>query len=232
MNQKSILFDLFHTLVDVGSAPGTPGRYTADILGVSREAWHHACFSDAHDIVSPTEHRQVLKRIAHSIDPTISDALIEEAVTERAERFRYTLLNVDEDVLATLEALVRRGYRLALVSNASSGEVEAWSESPLARFFTEAIFSCECGHKKPQAAIYHAALEGVQGTVADAVFVGDGGSNEHEGAKALGLINILTTQFIRHRIADDHLQQRRQHVSHEIAHLRELPDLLNAIGHH
>ena len=39
---KVILFDLFHTLVDVGTALESCGRYTADILGVSREAWNRA----------------------------------------------------------------------------------------------------------------------------------------------------------------------------------------------
>ena len=37
---RAVCFDLFHTLVDVGRTPGTPGRYTADILGLDRDAWN------------------------------------------------------------------------------------------------------------------------------------------------------------------------------------------------
>ena len=80
---RAVCFDLFHTLIDVGRSPGTPGRYTADILGLDREDWNNACFSEAHDICRPTDYREVVRQLAHSLDPSIPLSLVHEAAEER-----------------------------------------------------------------------------------------------------------------------------------------------------
>lgn len=228
MTYKVILFDLFHTLVDVGSAPGSAGRYTADILGLDREQWNRACFGAAHDICSPTEHVDVIRSLAHSIDPTISEALIREAAEERLLRFAYALEHVEPEVVENLEALRRAGMRLGLLSNASSGEVQAWPRSPLAALFEHAFFSCDCGMAKPSADFYRHALQELGVTAAECLFVGDGGSNEHEGAQRMGIDNVLITRHIDH-YDEQRLAPRRAAVRWEIAHLGQLWPLLRGL---
>lgn len=193
---KAFIFDLFHTLVDVGRAPGATGQYTADILGIDRAAWNAACFSDAHEICRPTSHYEVVRTLANHIDPRISDGRIREAAKERQQRFDHALKNVDEETLRVLRTLRSRGLKLGLISNASSGEVSAWNDSPLAPLFDQAIFSCDCGMKKPQAGIYHHALQALAVAPRESYFVGDGGSREHIGAQAVGLRTVLITRFI------------------------------------
>ncbi|MEW8205469.1 MAG: hypothetical protein AB2746_05035, partial [Candidatus Thiodiazotropha taylori] len=68
---KAILFDLFGTLLSVSKAAKGQGQFTADILGLDRKAWNQACFSEHHDIVSSTDHLEIVRRIAHSLDPSI-----------------------------------------------------------------------------------------------------------------------------------------------------------------
>ena len=223
---KAVCFDLFHTLVDVGQQ--VPGRYTADILGVSREDWNTACFSDLHDICSPTDHLQVVRILAHSLDPDIPLERIEMACAERQERFDHALRHVEEEVLAVIRALRQRGLRIALVSNASTGEVRAWDESPLAALMDVTVFSCECGHAKPARAIYHHALAGLGVAPHESLFVGDGGSREHEGAREVGLHTVLVTRHVRDRLSDEVLAARRLAARYEIHGLRELLDLLPA----
>lgn len=222
---SAILFDLFHTLVDVPGAPGASGRYTADILGVGRDEWNRACFSDLHDICRPTEHLGVVRQLAHSIDSSISEEQIRIATEERQRRFDYALLTVEEETLRLLERLKGRGYRLALLSNASTGEVSAWNDSPLAALFDEAIFSWSCGMQKPDSAIYHEALHRLGCQVHEALFVGDGGSSEHQGASAIGLDNVLLTRYLK-RMDRERLEERRNWVKWEIDHLDELLGLL------
>lgn len=193
---KAFVFDLFHTLVDVGRAPGACGRYTADILGVDRAVWNAACFSEAHEICRPTSQYEVVRALARYIDPDIPDARIREAAEERQQRFDHALRRVDEDTLDVLRTLRRRGPKLGLISNASSGEVSAWNDSPLAPLFDEAVFSCDCGMKKPDAGIYHQALEALGAGPGESYFVGDGGSREHVGARAVGMRTVLMTRFI------------------------------------
>jgi putative hydrolase of the HAD superfamily len=222
---KAFLFDLFHTLVDVAAAPGISGRYTADILGVDRSDWNRACFSDLHEICRPTRHIDVVRALAHSIDPSISEERIAMATEERQHRFDHALLNVEEDTLQRLETFKRLGYRLALVSNASTGEVSAWQDSPLADCFDATLFSWECGMQKPDSAIYHEALRRLDCRNHEALFIGDGGSNEHRGANAISLDNVLLTRYLQ-RLDAERLTERRAWVKWEIAHLNELLGLL------
>lgn len=226
---QAVCFDLFHTLVDVGQIPGTPGRYTADILGLDREAWNAACFSDIHDICQPTDHRQVVRALAHSLDPTVPLDLIHQAADERKARFDYTLTNIEPDVLTMLESLKARGLHLGLVSNASTGEVAAWSASPLAELFDVAMFSCHCGVAKPAAGIYQQALAALGVQPDQSLYVGDGGSDEHRGARQLGLHTVLVTRWVKHRLTAEALQQRRQQCLTEIDHLGQLTAVVDAM---
>lgn len=226
---KLILFDLFHTLVDVGQVPDSSGRYTADILGLGRKEWNQACFGAAHDICRPTVHVDVIRALAHSLDPSIPEALIQQAASERQARFDYALENVEPSVIEVLRQLKQAGIRLGLLSNASTGEVQAWPNSPLAELFDEAFFSCDCGCAKPDPAFYRYAMERMGVAVSECLFVGDGGSNEHVGASRLGLDNVLITRHISH-YDEERLAPRRAAARWEIAHLDELPPLLQRIG--
>ncbi|MBD3669672.1 MAG: HAD family hydrolase [Gammaproteobacteria bacterium] len=223
---RGICLDLFHTLVDVGTVPDEVGRYTADILGIGREEWNEACFGPAHDICRPSDHYDSLKTLAHSIDPSIDESLIREAVVERQRRFDHALVEVDDETLDALRQLRKRGLKLALVSNASSGEVSAWQRSPMAELFDTATFSCDVGSRKPAPDIYHHALNALGLKARDCLFVGDGGSDEHLGASEVGLTPVLITRFIQQ---SQKLETQRGRVQWEIGKLSELGALLNSL---
>jgi len=193
----AICFDLFNTLVSVGEVPASIGRFTADVLGLDHEVWNAVCFSPSHEICRPTAHEDILRTLAHSIDPSIPMERIIEAVKVRQARFDHALCNVKPNILATLQTLKQAGLQLALISNASTGEVAAWSNSPLAPLFDVTVFSCECGLKKPDVAIYLHAIERLGLTAAECVYVGDGGSLEFHGAGQVGMRTILTREFLR-----------------------------------
>ena len=223
---KVIFFDLFHTLINVTTAPGASGRYTADILGLGREEWNTACFGSAHNITAPTQQREVIRQLAHSLDPSIPIEKIDDAATERQRRFDYALRNIEPEVLDVLAHLREAGLRLGLISNASTDEVSAWSDSPLSRLFEQAVFSCHCGLCKPQPEIYHHALQQMGVKVSEALFVGDGGSEEHRGAAGVGMDNVLITRYLGH-YDGARLAARREHTRWEIEHL---PQLFKIVG--
>jgi len=193
---RGVCFDLFNTLVNVGRVPATVGGYTADILGVERSRWRAACFGAQHEIRRPSDALENLRRMAHALDPTIPEARIRQAVAHRQRRFDHALRQVPAGVLSVLAELRRRGLRLALVSNASTAEVRSWDASPLAPLFDVAVFSCECGHAKPEPAIYRQALAALALPAEACLFVGDGGSDEHRGAHAVGLHPLWLTEHV------------------------------------
>jgi putative hydrolase of the HAD superfamily len=192
---QAVLYDLFHTLVDVNDAPGTP---TPVILGIDSETWTRKVFDESphHALGEEKDSYESLRRIAHAIDPGVSEERIRKAVRVRSGRFRHALCNVRKEVLEHLAHVRARGLGTALVSNASFDEVAAWSESPLAPLFDAALFSCHEGMMKPDSRIYLAAAERLRVAPAECVFVGDGGSREHQGARAAGMRTVLFLGFL------------------------------------
>jgi putative hydrolase of the HAD superfamily len=193
---KAVLFDLFHTLVTV--APKTKSiPPTWEDLGLSREQYEKRWFDDTDGralghIKDPVE---VIRVVIHDIDPTIPMERVEWAAKRRAARFEEALTAaVEPATVAAVERVRAAGVKVVLVSNACAGEIEAWPRSPLAPHFDAAVFSCHVGMVKPDRDIYEHAL-GLAGVGArDAIFVGDGGSDEHRGARAVGMRTALVTR--------------------------------------
>ena len=222
---NTLFFDLFNTLLSVGNVPERVGRFTADILGFDHDEWNAACFGAAHEICKPTVHLEVIRSLAHSLNPDIPHTLIELATQERQARFDYALLNIDVDVLETLAMLKDRSIRLCLISNASTAEVAAWPCSPLADLFDKAIFSCDCGMQKPDIAIFQHALQQLDADPKQSLFVGDGGSDEFVGAHAAGLATVLTRQFSKLSRLTHVKAKQGATIQHDITHIREVLEL-------
>ena len=222
---RAVFFDLFATLISVSKAAGGRGRYTADILGLDRDEWNAACFSDHHDICDPSNQLEIIRKLAHSLDPSIPLSRIREAARERQWRFDNALLQVEEEILQALANLREQGLRLGLISNASTDEVRAWSDSPLRPLFDSALFSCECGLKKPDPAIYKLGLGQLGIEARNTLFVGDGGSREHLGAAQSGIRSLLVTYFLDSSDEQD-LQQREMGSVGRIAHVGDLATVL------
>ncbi|MCG7869193.1 MAG: hypothetical protein B6D70_07570 [gamma proteobacterium symbiont of Stewartia floridana] len=223
---KAILFDLFGTLLSVSKAAKGQGQFTADILGLDRKAWNQACFSEHHDIVSSTDHLEIVRRIAHSLDPSIPLDKVRQATDARQLRFDTALLEIEPGILSILQELKQQGFILGLISNASTGEVSAWPESPLAPLFTSVHFSCQQGVQKPDPEIYQMALAEMAITADSALFIGDGSSEEHSGAEACNIDSLLVTYFLDSS-SELELKRRGEGSKGRIGHIRELLNLVS-----
>jgi putative hydrolase of the HAD superfamily len=104
---------------------------------------------------------------------------------------------------ALLEALRNRDLKLALVSNAFD---PPWllhrdlEETGLAERLDFAVFSSEVGRRKPDPAIFVAALAALGVEAEDALFVGDRLYEDVRGADELGMTTVQAVWFR----ADDH----------------------------
>jgi putative hydrolase of the HAD superfamily len=225
-SKKAVIFDLFHTLVSLATL-STPGyASTSEILGVNVERWNEMLLARSPDRLRGRvrDPYLIMRSLALAIDPSVPEETIRRAAEYRLARFREALLDVLPGTLDVLTRLGGTGKRLGLVSNADVPEVAAWSESPLARFFDVAVFSCDTGMIKPEEGIYKLCLERLGVTVADAVFVGDGACDELEGAKGTGLATIMTEQFIGGLLSrrPDTAAARRKFADCRIGSLAEL----------
>jgi putative hydrolase of the HAD superfamily len=129
-------------------------------------------------------------------------------------------------MLAALDRLRAAGIRTALVSDAGADDVESWHRSPLRERFDAIVFSYELGIRKPDARIYHRALDSIDTRPAEAIFVGDGGSEEHRGAREVGMKTVLVTRLAALRRPET-LAARRAHVDWEF---EDVPAFVEALG--
>lgn len=224
---RAVCFDLFNTLVNVGAVPDHIGGTTAKILGVEAEAWREACFSEDHEICRPTSHFDVIRTLAHRLDPHIPLARIEEATQHRQARFDYALTtHVSPEVVSALHKLRDQEFRIALISNASSAEVRAWPDSPLQPLFDVSVFSCDVGMKKPDPAIYHYTAGQLGIDTQHCVFVGDGGSDEHLGALESGMLPLWLTCHLSEKTVTHRQQKMQDKVVKTFGSLESVADWL------
>lgn len=197
-SRRVVIFDLFHTLSTVRHAK-VPGPDTNELLGVGREDYLRALFEDSArrltgQISDPIE---IIRDIAEGCGSSVPASEYARIAALRKERFAESLKRVGSGTLAALDTLLSHGKTLALISNADVLEVSGWNESPLSRRFSVAVFSCFVGMAKPDPAIYRCCLDALEVSADDALFVGDGGSDEFAGAAKLGIPTICTVEFIR-----------------------------------
>ena len=133
--------------------------------------------------------------------------------------------NPEPDVVDAVRRLRRSGRRLALVSNAGFDEIGGWGASPLAEHFDAVVFSCEVGMAKPDAGIYEHALARVGVTASESLFVGDGGSDEHRGARRVGLRTALVTRYLAESLPGL-VAERRLHADE---HHEDVPSLADRL---
>lgn len=101
-----------------------------------------------------------------------------------------------------LDDLLRRGTRLAVISNCFPEDVASWGESPLCQRIHVVVFSWEVGLTKPDPAIYAEALNRLDATPEVAVFIGDGADDELIGAARAGIAPFRAGWFVSPGAAD------------------------------
>lgn len=185
---KAVIFDLYETLItEWVSDKYHSGKCAAD-LGVDyklfREVWeslHPPMDTGA------CSYEQALIRICRAAGITPSPETLALCVARRIKGKAQCFAHPREDILQMLGALKAAGVRLCLCSNCSSDEVTALRESALYPYFDAVVLSYEAGVKKPDEAIYRVCTEKLGVSPSDCLYIGDGGSHELYGARAVGM---------------------------------------------
>jgi putative hydrolase of the HAD superfamily len=224
---RGVAFDLFHTLTGRESE-WSDLPWTSDVLGIDRARWDELLITHSRWRLAGEEKDpyRILSRLAREADPTISDDRVREAVRLRLQRFRDSLMRVPQENVDALERLRSAGLRLAVISNADAMEVAAWNDCPLAGLFDAEVFSCMVGCAKPERAIYEKCLQALGLAAGECLFVGDGGSNELEGAREIGMPTVFISGVIA-ELWPERIQQRLSSCDH---HIERIPQVLTLLG--
>ena len=223
--KKAVIFDLFHTLTALETTWGDGRPFTYQALGVSKQAWDEQLHKNSRDrlIGKQNDPVAIVAEMARAIDPAIPDEVIRAATANRIARFADALIHLPPESGRVIAALKAGGKRIGLVSNADVMEVAAWSQCPVAGLFDSAIFSCAVGCAKPEPEVYQMSLRELGVVAGEAVFVGDGGSGELRGARAVGLTTVMITGIIQ-ELWPERIAQLQQDADYVIERLTELTE--------
>jgi len=131
-----MLFDLFHTLTALEST-WSSGPMIHEILGVSKDDWNWQLLECSRQrlVAKMTDPHEIIRCMAHPIDPSISEALILQATENRSRRFADALVDIPAWAIEVLIALRGAGKKMALISKADVMEAQGWAPSLLADLF-------------------------------------------------------------------------------------------------
>jgi putative hydrolase of the HAD superfamily len=215
---KAIVFDLWYTLIcpehhrlrGVRSINAIPAvlNLDPDDFAAYWEAHLPAMYSD------PRPLREYIAAYVLKLGRTLSDA--EYAAFDDVWSAHDTALGSPRpQVLSALSRLVSGGVRLGLLSNAHEREIRGWRSSPFSSFFDVASFSCHVGHTKPQISAYRHVLEALSVRPEDALYIGDGASDELRGARAVGFGTVV---FMRGVLKELQVRESEYSMLTEQAH--------------
>lgn len=98
------------------------------------------------------------------------------------------------DAVSTLRTLRQRGYRLGILANQVAGLPERLAQRGMGGLFAVIVTSADFGAKKPETALFEAALRQAGCLPAEAAMVGDRLDNDIAPAKRLGMRTVRILQ--------------------------------------
>jgi putative hydrolase of the HAD superfamily len=191
---QAVIFDLFGTLVPEFSKTDffENVRDMARALGADHdrfeEAWRQT--AEARQTGGFATVEDNVRHICGSLGVDAPDDAVAVALDLRLELYR-TWFHPRRGALETLMELKTRGYPIALVSMCAPDAPAMWRSSALAPFVDAEVFSSEVGLRKPNAAIYRCAADGLGVEPATCVYCGDGSYGELSGAEAVGMTSYM-----------------------------------------
>jgi putative hydrolase of the HAD superfamily len=104
------------------------------------------------------------------------------------------------DAVPVLRALRRRGVRTAVVSDCGPELPLFLPFLPVAPLLDACVYSIRLGAAKPEPAIYLAACDRLRVAPDECLYIGDGGSRELTGARALGMdaVRLAAPDLVGH----------------------------------
>lgn len=221
-----VIFDMYETLITQFCSPLYYGTQIAEDLGLSPAeflpGWRATELDRATGKLTFEETMERLMKAHGVYSPEAHRPVVEKRIAIQADCFRH----LHPSILPMLSGLKERGIRIGLITNCFSEEAKLIRESELFPCFDAHCLSWEEGVRKPDPAIYRTCLRRLGIAPENSLYVGDGGSQELEAARALGMQAVQATWY--RQTAFEHKQAAIRPEFAQAAEPMELLELLNA----
>ena len=196
---KAVLFDLFGTLIESPSMTAyrqmvaeialvlgqTPETFQTPWMSINDGRLDGSFGSSEGDILAAAE----------LVGANVSDSQMAQCMELRRSITRK-FLTPKTGVIAMLEELNAMGCDIGLVTDCVYDVPAVWLDTEFALYFAASHYSCVTHIRKPDARAYQVVIDELDVSADETLFVGDGGSDELNGAVRVGIDAVQIDDLI------------------------------------
>lgn len=199
---RAVIFDMFETLITHYKCPLYFGAQMAADAGISekifQELWRP---TESDRSIGKIRTEEVVEMILKE-NGCYTDALLEKIVQKRISTKEECFKHLHPEIIPMLTKLKEEGILLGLISNCFSEEAEVIRRSILFPYFDKVCLSYEEGVQKPDEEIYRRCMAGLGVAPEECIYIGDGGSQELETARNIGMNAMQAVWYMENRKKD------------------------------
>ena len=199
---RAVIFDMFETLITHYKCPLYFGAQMAADAGISekifQELWRP---TESDRSIGKIRTEEVVEMILKE-NGCYTDALLEKIVQKRISTKEECFKHLHPEIIPMLTKLKEEGILLGLISNCFSEEAEVIRKSILFPYFDKVCLSYEEGVQKPDEEIYRRCMAGLGVASEECIYIGDGGSQELEAARDLGMNAMQAVWYMDNKKKD------------------------------
>lgn len=187
--KKAVLFDFWGTLVQQGAY--SPLKQTYRLMRIRMPFGEFVEKFERVAMTKPYDDQMLMFRdAAEALEANVPDWVIEKLVG--VWNMNKLLAKPYPETIEALEALKKKGVKIAIVSNTPKLSVDGILEKfGLDKLFDAVCFSFDKGYLKNDAELFDAALNDLGVSKKDAVMVGDSMETDIVGAENAGVMAVL-----------------------------------------
>ncbi len=194
---RAVIFDMFETLITHYHSPLYFGAQMAEDAGIPEDKFQSLWRSTEHErSIGKLTLEEVLEKILREND-CYSEMLLKKIVEKRIAAKEECFKHLHSEIIPMLSALKKRGFLVGLISNCFSEEADVIRRSELFPRFDAVYLSYEQGIQKPDREIFRRCMNGFSVKAEECIYVGDGGSNELEAARELGMKAVQAAWYLQ-----------------------------------
>ena len=194
---KAVIFDMYETLITEYRGLKYFSHMMAEDLGVDKIVFAKIWEASEKDrSIGKITFEDIIRTIMN-----VTNCHDEEAynlvVKKRYDTKKSCFEHLHKDMIKLLQKLKDNNIKIGLISNCFSEEVIVIRESCLYKYFDAPILSYEKKLYKPDPEIYKEALKELNVLPQECLYVGDGGHNELEGARDIGMTSLQAGWYLK-----------------------------------
>lgn len=196
---KAVIFDMFETLVTLFAGPVYMGKQIAEEIGITESKFR--------EIWNPTDEDRTLGK--RTLEDVIEESLrvndrycqeLFDSIIMKRKRMIQTSFeqsNIHPEIIPLFTWFKEQNIKIGLISNCYFEERDIIKKSVLNDYFDVMCMSCELGVKKPDVRIFQKCMEDLGLEPGECLYIGDGGSQELETAKSVGMHPLQAAWYLK-----------------------------------